>query len=240
MAGSAVSRYVVGVDFGTTYVSTVTTTNDIYPSNGLWCFRFTSVAFAHTSTPDDVKLIMNWKGASTSSPTSDQVPTEVYYTNPPTREKKWGYEVRRIRNAGGSGALRWFKLLLQTPTESSDTPIQVQETAERLQRHGLSPVDAVTDFLKSVLELTEENMNRTYGHWARESKRLFIMTVPAMWGDYAKALMIQAAENAGFGTHRIDFKLISEPESAASYTLKAIQPNHLDVNVPSPRVYSES
>jgi hypothetical protein len=176
---------------------------------------------------------MNWKGASTSSPTSDQVPTEIYYTNSQTRENKWGYEVRRIRNAGGSGALKWFKLLLQTQTASPDTPIQVRETAERLQRHRLSAVDAVTDFLKSLLEITEENMNRTYGHWAHESKRLFIMTVPAMWGDYAKALMVQAAENAGCGTHRIDFKLISEPESAASYTLKTIQPNHLNVNTPS-------
>jgi len=183
---------------------------------------------------------MNWKGASTSSPTSDQVPTEVYYTNPRTRDKKWGYEVRRVRpNVGGSGALRWFKILLQSQTASPDTPIQVRETAERLQRHRLSPVDAVTDFLKSVLDLTEENMNRTYGEWARESRRLIIMTIPAMWGDYAKALMILAAENAGFGTHRIDFKLISEPESAASYTLKAIQPNHLDVDVPSPHLYSE-
>jgi hypothetical protein len=183
---------------------------------------------------------MNWKGASTSSPTSDQVPTEVYYTNPRTGEKKCGYEVRRIKNPGGSGALRWFKLLLQPETEPSDTPIQVLETADRLQRHGLSLVDTITDFLKSVLELIEENMNRAYGHWAREAKRLFIMTVPAMWEDYAKALMIQAAENAGFGTHRIDFKLISEPESAASYTLKAIQPNHLNVKIPSPRVHSES
>jgi hypothetical protein len=168
------------------------------------------------------------------------VPTEVYYTNLPTREKKWGYEVRRVRNAGGSGALRWFKLLLETQTALSDTPIQVLETAARLQLHQLSPVDAVTDFLKSVLELTEENMNRTYGEWARESRRLIIMTVPAMWGNYAKALMIQAAENAGFGTHRIDFKLVSEPESAASYTLKAIQPNRLKVEIPSSHFYSES
>jgi hypothetical protein len=183
---------------------------------------------------------MNWKGAGTSSPTSDQVPTEVYYTNPETRDYKWGYQVRRVRpNAGGSGALRWFKLLVQ-PQTASDTPIFVLETAERLQRHRLSLVDAVTDFLKSVLELIEENMTRTYREWAHESRRLIIMTVPAIWGDYAKALMTQAAENAGFGTHRVDFKLISEPESAASYTLKAIQPNHLNVDVPSPSHYSES
>ncbi|KAF8534217.1 hypothetical protein BDD12DRAFT_757493 [Trichophaea hybrida] len=204
---TASSRYVVGIDFGTT---------------------FTSVAFTHTSAPDDVKLIMNLRGASTSSPTSDQVPTVVYYTNPRLREKKWGYEVHRIRtDMEGSGTLRWFKLLLQTQMASPVTPIQVHMTAERLQQHGLTPVVVITDFLRSVLELTNANLERTYGRWARETKRLIVMTVPAMWEDYAKAKMIQAAEDAGFGTHRIDFKLISEPESAASYTLKSVEANSL-------------
>jgi hypothetical protein len=58
----------------------------------------------------------------------------------------------------------------------------------------------------------------------------YILTVPAIWTDAAKSHMIKAAEDAGFGAHRVDFHLVSEPESAASYTLKAIQPNNLSVS----------
>jgi hypothetical protein len=45
--------------------------------------------------------------------------------------------------------------------------------------------------------------------------------------------MVQAAQKAGFGSHRVNFNLVSEPESAAAYTLKAIQPNDLNVSVAS-------
>ena len=44
--------------------------------------------------------------------------------------------------------------------------------------------------------------------------------------DSAKDATLKAAEKAGMG-NRHDLKLISEPEAAAVYTLKAIQPNHL-------------
>ncbi|KAF8247963.1 hypothetical protein K440DRAFT_583997 [Wilcoxina mikolae CBS 423.85] len=39
--------------------------------------------------------------------------------------------------------------------------------------------------------------------------------------------MVQAVHAAGFGTHRVDFHLVSEPEAAAAYCLKKIQPNDL-------------
>lgn len=54
------------------------------------------------------------------------------------------------------------------------------------------------------------------------------MTVPAIWTDAAKNATLQAAERAGLG-NRHDLRLISEPEAAAVYTLKAIQPNHLKI-----------
>lgn len=56
----------------------------------------------------------------------------------------------------------------------------------------------------------------------------FVLTVPAVWSDSAKNATLQAAERAGMG-NRHELKLISEPEAAAIYTLKAIQPNYLKV-----------
>jgi len=106
------------------------------------------------------------------------------------------------------------------------------KTARILQEFEMAPVTVVADFLRSVLEITKASMERTYdAQWVRSSATEYVLTVPAIWSDSAKALMIDAAENAGFGTHREDFNFIGEPESAAAYTLRAIQPNHLNASV---------
>jgi molecular chaperone DnaK (HSP70) len=109
-----------------------------------------------------------------------------------------------------------------------------QKTAHALQELQIDPVTVVTDFLSSVLKITTESIERTYeARWVQESAVEYVLTVPAIWSDSAKALMVKAAEEAGFGVHRVDFNLVSEPESAAAYTLKAIQPNDLNVSVPN-------
>ncbi|RAL59449.1 hypothetical protein DID88_006822 [Monilinia fructigena] len=57
-------------------------------------------------------------------------------------------------------------------------------------------------------------------------KSSFVLTCPAVWSDAAKNTTLQAAERAGMGD-KSAIQMISEPEAAAVYTLKAIQPNHL-------------
>lgn len=49
-----------------------------------------------------------------------------------------------------------------------------------------------------------------------------------VWSDSAKAQTLHAAEVVGLGTKN-NLRLISEPEAAAVYSLKAIQPNMLKV-----------
>lgn len=75
-------------------------------------------------------------------------------------------------------------------------------------------------------------MDMTYSsEFVRCSKVEYILSIPAMWSDSAKALMVQAAEDAGFGSHRDDFNLMSETVCAATYTLKATEPNNLKARV---------
>jgi molecular chaperone DnaK (HSP70) len=51
-----------------------------------------------------------------------------------------------------------------------------------------------------------------------------------VWSDAAKNATRKAAEGAGMGGEGgKGIRLISEPEAAAVYTLKAIQPNGLNV-----------
>lgn len=109
---------------------------------------------------------------------------------------------------------------MQTPAE---------RTAQILKELDIATVTVVTDFLSAVRETTVASIERTYKkQWVGESTIDYILTVPAIWSDSAKNIMIQAAEAAGFGAHRNGFHLISEPEAAAAYTLKAIQPNNLN------------
>jgi hypothetical protein len=261
-----------GVDFGTT---------------------FTSVAFAHSASPEDVKLVQTWPNGSIGNSSADQVPSVVYYTNPRTRAKCWGYEAPPPAAQEGTPheALRWFKLLLQeNPTSrrrndsarrsslspflegwgstslhtasstrnplsafhnlaidsgSSDAPFApptitpALKTAQKLDELRIPPVTVVEDFLAAVRNIAIDSIKRTYeSQWVEDSKISYVLTVPAIWSDSAKNLMIQAAQRAGYGIHRVDFDLISEPEAAAAYTLKAIQPNSLRVSPrrwPKPR-----
>jgi len=246
------------------------------PRTQLTCFHsFTSVAFAHSGTPNEVKLVQSWPNRGA---TADQVPTELQYTNPVTREKVWGYEANTKATKGSSSAepLQWFKLLLQerpTPAAVRSQPdaapvntsfrrggrgknsgnslasslgglslsgvstvfsppatTPARKTAQKLEQLGISVVTVVKDFLSEIRQTTIQEIERTYGNdWVRRSKIEYVLTVPAIWSDAAKSLMVQAAEGAGYGDHRVDFSLVGEPEAAAAHTLHAIQPNHLKV-----------
>ncbi len=72
-----------------------------------------------------------------------------------------------------------------------------------------------------------ETLTRRYGESFMASTKVeFVLTCPAVWSDAAKNTTLQAAERAGMGA-KSEIQMISEPEAAAVYTLKAIQPNHL-------------
>ena len=236
---------------------------------------FTSVAFAHSSSPEEVKLVQTWSNCGTSNIESDQVPTELHYTTSGNRENIWGYEIPKDTK-NSVEPLKWFKLLLQNrgiseptvqlapsssppawarrsaPVPSTDSPYPVlgdlnfspdsapaftqpiitpaHTTEKKLSQLGIEPVKVVTDFLSHIREATVESIERTYqAEWIRNAEIEYMLTVPAIWTDSAKDLMVKAATNAGFGKHRVNFNLVSEPEAAAAYTLRVIQPNDLNV-----------
>lgn len=111
---------------------------------------------------------------------------------------------------------------------SALTPVDA--TAERLRQINVQPVAVVTDFLERVRTVTVASIERTYGtEWVAKDDMMYVLTVPAIWSDSAKSLMVEAARQAGFGCHRRDFNLVSEPESAAAYTLKVLQAAYLKV-----------
>lgn len=158
------------------------------------------------------------------------MPTEIAYdypanatpgTDPPT--VKWGFQFKPEESR-----LRCIKLFLD---RSQKLPFYVSplDTAAQLKRFNKNVVDAVSDYLTQIHRHTMDTLTRRYGESFMASTKVdFVLTCPAVWSDAAKNTTLQAAERAGMGS-RSDIQMISEPEAAAVYTLKAIQPNHLNI-----------
>jgi hypothetical protein len=185
------------------------------------------VAAVYTGTPDDIEIIKTWPGGN--GITSDKVPTEISYDLPagaapgtaPT--VKWGFQFKPEESR-----LRCIKLFLD---RSQKLPFYVSplETAAQLKRYNKTVVDAVSDYLTQIYKHTMDTLRRRYGESFMASTKVdFVLTCPAVWSDAAKNTTLQAAERAGMGSQS-QIQMISEPEAAAVYTLKAIQPNHLKV-----------
>lgn len=107
------------------------------------------------------------------------------------------------------------------------------ETAEVLTKLNIPAVTVVSHFLQGLRATTLESINSTLmgQEFIKQSKFLWVLTIPAIWSDHAKNYMVQAAEAAGYGKHREDFHFVSEPEAGAVYTLRAIQPQELHVSI---------
>lgn len=87
-----------------------------------------------------------------------------------------------------------------------------------------------------------------------KSKVEYVLTVPAVWSDKARQMTMEAAMRAGLGLGSGTvaeegeegmglLKLITEPEGAAEYALRSIQPNSMKVGysfIYFPRDFSQS
>ncbi|KAH7398970.1 hypothetical protein DE146DRAFT_678065 [Phaeosphaeria sp. MPI-PUGE-AT-0046c] len=208
-------RLIVGVDFGTTY---------------------SGVAAVYSATPDDIDIIKTWPGGN--GITSDKVPTEIGYSEgvpqngsassletpaKPRQTIKWGFQFKPEETR-----LRCIKLFLDR-NQKLPHFVSPLETAAQLRKFEKTVMEAVSDYLAQIYQHTMETLTRRYGEtFMSLTKVQFVLTVPAVWSDSAKDATLKAAEKAGMGK-RHELQLISEPEAAAVYTLKAIQPNHLQI-----------
>lgn len=198
-------KLIVGVDFGTT---------------------FSGVAAAYSATPDDVDIVKSWPGGN--GITSDKCPTEIAYGSSKNKGEdgdkddiRWGFQFKPE-----DSRLRCIKLFLDR-NQKLPHFVSPLDTAAQLRKCGRTVMDAIADYLKKIYEHTMETMTRRYGEGFMKSTKVeFVLTVPALWSDAAKNATLQAAERAGMGS-RHELKLISEPEAAAVYTLKTIQPSGL-------------
>ncbi|KAF2718371.1 actin-like ATPase domain-containing protein [Polychaeton citri CBS 116435] len=188
------TRLVIGLDFGTT---------------------FSGIAFALDTVEDPLKaieVITSWPGAN--SITSDKVPSELSYS----RAIRWGFEVHPEE-----ARLRCMKLLLEA-CQKLPSYVSSEDTYNLLLRSDKRARDVVKEYLAALYHHTIETLKCRYGSVFVNTTGLdFVLTVPAVWSDGAKAATLKAALKAGIPNVR----LVSKPEAAAAYALQSIQPNHL-------------
>lgn len=134
---------------------------------------------------------------------------------------RWGFQLRPEEER-----LRCMKLLLDS-RQQLPKYVPLRELKAQLERVGKSAETVVTDYLTELWKHTYETLERRYGTaFMSNTDTDVVLTVPAVWSDAAKDATLRAARAAGMGEK---LALISEPEAAAVYTLKSIQPNHLRV-----------
>jgi len=163
---------------------------------------------------DSVRVINTW-------PSQNQVYVEktpsilAYNTTPPT----WGGSVE----AEDSPRVEYFKLGLQPTARyylGSGGPSNLPFLNPNW-RHPDLPQKTALEFAGDYLTcinrwVTEEYLPKQFARAFLKDLRLsYVITVPAIWTDSAKALTRQAAEQAGIKKENLD--LIIEPEAAALY-----------------------
>lgn len=150
--------------------------------------------------------------------TTEKAPSEIAY-NDQGGQPRWGFQLRPEEER-----LRCIKLMLDSRQELPNYVSQ-SDLRDQLQRKGKDARTVVADYLTELWEHAKEVLKRRWPFMAT-SRVDVILTVPAVWSDAAKDATLTAAKRAGMGNN---ITLISEPEAAAVYTLKSMQPTHLRV-----------
>ncbi|OBS23303.1 hypothetical protein FPOA_03852 [Fusarium poae] len=184
---------IIGIDFGTTY------------SGAAW-------ATVADIEADGVNIITSWPDTGVQE---GKAPTELFYEHGKTM---WGYGIPRDVEP-----VRWFKLLL---LKDEDQPREIKgheyliKAREMLVDEGKSTVDAIADYLRLLWGHVLETIIKARGKNVVEALCFHVViTVPAIWKNYARDAMLEATQNAGITAPRragpTTISFAPEPEAAA-------------------------
>ncbi|KAK2753355.1 hypothetical protein FQN55_003484 [Onygenales sp. PD_40] len=194
----------IAVDFGTTY---------------------SGLAFSDPSQRTDSAIpISDWgRGV-----TSQKVPSEIQFTGPGNGQFKWGFQIKH-----GQERHIWFKLDLDPDNSRTGKLTQLSRTLKDLfvspPEYQRSTEDIVAAYLTGLRRHAVAHLEKLYGQAViKECQLDWIITVPAVWSDNAKKKTRNAALRAGMGD-TTSLQMTSEPEAAAVYALKALDPHHIKV-----------
>ncbi|KAI0866070.1 hypothetical protein F4860DRAFT_500098 [Xylaria cubensis] len=200
---------VIGIDFGTT---------------------FTGVAYDYVKsgnqdlaniTPNPVTL---WPALGDGSANYDcaKVPSRIAY--PPGGNITWGQQASDEQES----TILWSKLLLLDQHDLKPhlgNSNHVKQARQSVEKTGKDVVTVISDYLSKVWEHVLEVITGAQGRqFANTHPFHVVVTVPAIWKDYAVLRMERALEKAGIldkrpGCPDTTHAFLSEPEAAALATI---------------------
>ncbi|KZL84344.1 hsp70 family chaperone [Colletotrichum incanum] len=188
---------VVGIDFGTTY------------SGAAW-------ATITDFETDDIHLITSWPGCGCEE---GKAPTELFYEQ---GNVTWGFNIHN-----DAEPIRWFKLLLlrdeDLPQELRDAEY-VLRARKVLRELKKTPVELTADYLRCLWKHVVQSIEKERGKSVVDGFAFHVvLTVPAIWKNYARQAMEEAARKAGILDSRMAgptfLSFAPEPEAAALATI---------------------
>lgn len=147
------------------------------------------------------------------------MPTVFSYHNDKIR---WGYQVDDT-----SKSIKGVKLLLDEKQTYNHGPSKGSDSL--LREMNKSAIKASGEYVEMLVAHAKNILRRRFGTALQTINLQFVMTVPAVWSDKAKDATMQVACLAGIPN--ADWS-ISEPEAAAVYAIRTIQPNTMAVSIP--------
>ncbi|KAL3465551.1 hypothetical protein BJX64DRAFT_297227 [Aspergillus heterothallicus] len=188
---------VIGIDFGTTYSGAAWATVDDFEN-------------------DQINLITNWPGYGREE---GKAPTELFYEY---GKVMWGYDI-----PADADPVRWFKLLLLRDEDlapelrASDFVLRGRKMLREL---GKTATEVIADYLRCMWEHIMATIRKSRSKSVLAALTFqVVITVPAIWKDYARREMEEAARMAGILEHReigpTTLTFAPEPEAAALATL---------------------
>lgn len=192
------SIIIIGIDFGTT---------------------FSGVAYTWSAKGDKVQVITSWDTDNYSGSNEEKTLTALSFVD--QGQVNWGYSVRK-----DDGQVKWFKLLLLDEEDLPDdvrVSSRILEAREYLRRHNKTAIEVIAVYLRclwnhSIQRITESVSKALVNY----SKFHVVMTLPAIWPDYARSRMREAAYLAGILDARAagetELTFVSEPEAGAIAT----------------------
>jgi hypothetical protein len=114
-------------------------------------------------------------------------------------------------------------------SSSIDMTSEYPSKEEEAPHYDKRAQDFAVDFLAAVRKHVVDTLRNNYGAAAFNALSVqWMITVPAVWSPEAKHATKRCAEAAGMGA-RETMLMTSEPEAAAVYALKKLEPHHLKV-----------
>lgn len=167
---------------------------------------------------DDINIITRWPGTTHEEA---KTPTRLYYEFEGDAPL-WGFEVPAHLDA-----IEWFKLLLLRDEDMWDSlraSDHIMRARRMLRESRKTAQDCVADYLRALWEHTISEILKVRKKYLIEALQFHVvLTVPAIWKDYARTSMTEAARKAGILEPRrageTTLTFAPEPEAAALSSL---------------------